>query len=53
MPLRRGTSRAAFSYNVRELYHANASKPRGKKRSRKQILAIAYAMKRRHKASRG
>lgn len=38
-----------FEGNIRELYHANASKPKGKKRSKKQILAIAYAVKRKGK----
>lgn len=44
MPLKSGSSKAAFSANVRELYKANAGKK--KKRSRAQILAIAYAQKR-------
>lgn len=33
----------AVAYNVSELKAANKSKPKGKKRSTKQIVAIAYS----------
>ncbi len=42
MPLEKGTSKAAFQHNVRELYNNGT-----KKRGMKQILAIAYAEQRR------
>ena len=45
MPLKPGKSRGAFESNLRELTAANADK--AKPRSRAQILAIAYAEKRR------
>lgn len=32
--------------NIRELEHANKSKPKGKRRSHKQIQAIAYSQAR-------
>ena len=51
MPLRTG-GQEAVSANVRELYHANAHKPKGKKRSRKEILAAAYHAAHRKKAER-
>ena len=44
MPLRGGNTVAAFERNVRELHRAN--KRRKKKRTRAQILAIAYAVAR-------
>lgn len=44
MPLTPGSSRGAFQSNVRELYAANKGK--AKPRSLAQILAIAYAEKR-------
>ena len=50
MPLKPGKSRAAFESNVRELYAAN--KDKAKPRSRAQILAIAYAEKRRKPAAK-
>ena len=42
MPLYKG-GKKAVQYNISELYHANDSKPAGKKRGRKQIVAIAFA----------
>ena len=42
MPLKKGGKKAVQS-NIAELYHANASKSPGKKRGRKQIIAIAFA----------
>jgi len=48
MPLKRGGKKAVQA-NIEELYHANASKPAGKKRKRDQIIAIAYAAARRKK----
>lgn len=53
MPLKSGKSEKVFSSNVSELYHANANKPEGKKRSREQILAIAYAKKREAQKKKG
>lgn len=51
MPLFHG-GKEAVSKNVKELYHANAAKPEGKKRGRAQIVAIAInAAKRRKKPS--
>ena len=47
MPLKSGSSKATISENIRELYHANSDKK--KKRSRKQIVAIAYSVARRSK----
>jgi hypothetical protein len=44
MPLQPGTSKKVFSKNVSELYHHGKQK-----RSMRQILAIAYAMKRKSK----
>lgn len=41
MPLPKGGGRKQASENIRELYHANESKPAGKKRKRNQIIAIA------------
>jgi hypothetical protein len=46
MPLHQG-GKKSVQYNIRELYHANDSKPAGKKRGRKQIVAIAFAAARR------
>jgi len=49
MPLKKAHGRgkkavqSAVSANIRELYHANDSKPSGKKRSAAQIKAIAYS----------
>ena len=42
MPLHKG-GKKAVQENIKELYHANASKPAGKKRERKQIVAIAFS----------
>jgi len=42
MPLKRG-GKKAVQENIEELYHANAHKPAGQKRGRKQIIAIAFA----------
>ena len=42
MPLKKGGEKAVQA-NIRELYHANASKPADKKRGRRQIIAIAFA----------
>jgi len=39
MPLKKGD----VSYNIKELTKANETKPPGKKRSRDQIIAIAYS----------
>jgi hypothetical protein len=47
MPLKKG-GKKAVSDNIRELYHANETKPAGKKRERDQIIAIAY-----HAAGKG
>jgi len=41
MPLKNSSSKKAFSENVSELYHHGK-----RKRSMKQILAIAFAQKR-------
>jgi len=49
MPLKKGSSEKTFSSNVKELYDANKTKPEDKKRSREQILAIAYSEKRKSK----
>lgn len=46
MPLIQGKSKEALAANIAELHHANASKAPGKKRSNAQIVAIAYAVKR-------
>jgi hypothetical protein len=43
MPLKKGSSKKVISENIRELYHANAEKPKGKKRKRDQIVAIAMS----------
>jgi hypothetical protein len=48
MPLKKG-GKQAVQYNIEELYHANASKPAGKKRGRDQIIAIAFAAAKRKK----
>lgn len=47
MPLQSG--RGAVGANIRELVKANAAKRKGKRRSRKQILAIALAKARERK----
>lgn len=44
MPLLRGAGN--ISRNVRELYEANKSKPKGKRRKRAQIIAIAESVAR-------
>jgi len=49
MPLKKGSSKAAKSYNFRELKKANSSKPAGKKRSQKQIVAIVLNQSRKGK----
>ena len=49
MPLQSGSSQKVISQNIRELYHANASKPEGKKRAKAQIIAIAMANARKKK----
>lgn len=55
MPLKKSHGRGkkavqkAVSANIRELYHANDSKPASKKRSPAQIKAIAYAAAKRKK----
>lgn len=41
MPLKRGSSQKTIGSNIRELTQANKSKSPGKKRPRKQIVAIA------------
>lgn len=43
MPLKKGKSQKVISQNIKELYHANADKPKGKKRKRDQIIAIAMS----------
>jgi len=48
MPLHKG-GKKAVQYNIKELYHANDSKPIGKKRKRDQIIAIAFAAARKNK----
>lgn len=45
MPLKRGYSQKTISENIRTLYHENPGK--SKPRSRKQMIAIAYAVARR------
>lgn len=45
MPLRKGSSPETFERNVRQMFRENSRRKR--KRSRKQILAIAYAEARR------
>lgn len=50
MPLIKGKSKSAFTKNVKELIADNKKKGKamganGKKRPMKQILAIAYSMK--------
>ena len=52
MPLTKGGSEKTFSKNVKELYDANKTKSEGKKRPRNQILAIAYAEKRKSKGKK-
>ena len=52
MPLKRGRCKKTVSYNIRELYHANKRKSPSKRRSRKQIIAIAYAAARRTRRKR-
>ncbi len=47
MPLEKGKSEAVIGSNIAELYHANASKKKGEKRSPEQIKAIAEAEARR------
>lgn len=49
MPLHKGGKKAVRE-NISELYHANASKPAGQKRGRKQIIAIAFAAARRKRS---
>lgn len=44
MPLKGGHSKKTISSNIRELYRANKRKPKGKRRSRKQIIAIALSV---------
>lgn len=41
--------RKATSKNIRELYKANKSKPKGKKRSAKQMIAIGISAAKRKK----
>jgi hypothetical protein len=48
MPLKKGGKKAVRE-NIEELYRANKSKPAGKKRGRRQIIAIAFAAARRRK----
>ncbi len=50
MPLKKGKSKKTFQYNLKELLADNKKKGKarganGKKRPMKQILAIAYSMK--------
>lgn len=42
MPLVKGSSKKAISENISRLWHENANKK--KKRSRDQIIAIAYSV---------
>lgn len=49
MPLQPGKSQQVVSNNISELYKANAFKPQGKKRPRKQIIAIALSNARKNK----
>lgn len=46
MPLIQGKSKQALAANIAELHRANASKSPDKKRSNAQIIAIAFAQKR-------
>jgi hypothetical protein len=50
LPLKQGGKKAVQA-NIAELYHANESKPVGKKRGRGQIIAIAFAAAKRKKAA--
>lgn len=45
MPLKQGYSQKTISANIRTLYHENPTK--AKPRSRRQMIAIAYAVARR------
>lgn len=45
----KGGMRKAVAANISELTTANKQKPMGKKRSRKQIAAIAYSAARKRK----
>lgn len=47
MPLKQGKSQKTISDNIRELAAANKTKPAGKKRPQKQIIAIAESVARR------
>lgn len=43
MPLKKGKSKKAISDNFSELYGANKKRPAGKKRPKKQIIAIVIS----------
>lgn len=43
MPLQPGRSQKTISSNIRELHEANKSKPKNKRRSQEQIIAIALS----------
>jgi hypothetical protein len=43
MPLKPGSSQKVISQNIRELYHANESKPASEQRPPAQIKAIAMS----------
>ncbi len=46
MPLKTGKSQETFKENIKELLTANKSKSASEKRPMKQVVAIAYAQKR-------
>jgi len=52
MPLEKGKSKKIISKIISELYHANKSKSAAKKRSRKQIIAIALSSAKKSKKKR-
>jgi hypothetical protein len=45
MPLKPGSSQKVISQNIRELYHANESKPASEQRPPAQINAMSNARK--------
>jgi|1_EtaG_2_1085319.scaffolds.fasta_scaffold54989_2 hypothetical protein len=47
MPLKKGKSKKTISNNIDELTMANRARPKGKKRSKRQIVRIAHEYARR------
>ena len=47
MPLKKGKSKKTISNNIDELPMANRARPKGKKRSKRQIVRIAHEYARR------